>query len=230
MAGEKHNRAYIVGASVQFNTNIANAATNNTANETSRVYNLQAGVNQVIDSTSSVEGSVFTLRSNGYLSHDYLKIVRDNGAGAHVLAADSRPDSRTANGVALRWIKSWSEDLKTNLWYRNYSDSWGVRGNTIEAKVYYNLSDKWRINPVLRYHQQQGADFYRAYGAAVNTFAATGFGTNDARQGPMKAVTAQLNAEYRATKDWSINIGVVKYKQDSGLKATWVTAGFVYKY
>ena len=227
---EKHNRSYIVGASFQLNTNIANQFTNNPDNETNRVVNIQAGVNQVIDSTSSVEASVYTLRSEGYLSHDYLKIVRDNGAGANILAPDSRPGTRSAGGVSVRWIKSWSDDLKTNLWFRNYSDTWGVRGNTIEAKAFYSLSEKWRFNPVVRYHQQQGANFYRAYGAPVNTFAATGFGTNDARQGPMKAVTVQLNTEYRASKAWAINTGVVHYKQDSGLKVNWVTLGFVYKY
>ena len=227
---ESHNRSWTLGASLQRNTNIANANTNNTENEDSHVYNVQAGVNQVLDATSTLEGSVYVSRSLGFLSHDYLKIVRDDGAGAHALAFDSRPGTRNAGGLALRWVKAWQPGLKSNLWYRYYSDSWGVRGQTVEGKLYCDINDKWRLNPVLRYHSQRGADFYRAYDATLNTFAATGYGTNDARQGPMKAVTGQLNAEYHADKQWTLNAGVVHYKQDTGLAATWVTAGFVFKY
>ena len=96
--------------------------------------------------------------------------------------------------------------------------------------MYWDVSEHWRINPVLRYHIQGGANFYRAYGDTVNTFSASGYGTNDARQGPMKVVTGQLNAEYHADKNWTLNTGVARYVQDTGLSATWVTAGFVFKY
>lgn len=227
---DSHNRNWTVGVGLQLNTNLANAHTNNVADEDSRVYNVQAGVNQVIDATSTLEGSIYAGRASGYLSHDYLKIVRDDAFGAHVLAPDARPDTRSSGGIALRWIKSWSDQVKTNLWYRYYSDSWGVTGHTVEAKLYWDISQQWRINPVLRLQRQGSADFYRAYGDLINTFAATGYGTNDARQGAIKAVTGQLNAEYHVNKEWALNAGLVRYVQDTGLRANWLTAGLVYKY
>jgi len=225
-----HNRNWTLALDFQWNTNIANSRTNNTSNEDSHVVGIQAGVNQVIDATSTAEASIYMLHSDGYLSNDYLKIVRDDGQGGHVLAPDSRPSARNAAGFALRWTKSWRPDLTTNIWYRWYQDNWGVRGNTVEAKAYWDVNPHWRINPVLRWHVQQGANFYRAYGDTINTFAATGYGTNDARQGPLQAATGELDVEYHPNRDWSFNAGVARYVQNTGLRSTWLTAGFIMHY
>jgi hypothetical protein len=227
---ESHNRSYIAGLGVQLNTAIATAHTNNTTDRDSHAFNVQFGVNQVLDRTNTVEGSVYFGRESGYLSNHYLSIVRDDGTGQHTLAEDSRPALRQSGGVSVRWIKSWRNDLKTNLWYRFYKDDWGITGHTIEGKAYWDLNEQWRVNPVLRLTQQDGANFYRGYGDAVNTFASTGFGSNDARLGPISAVTGQLNLEYHASKEWTLNAGLSRYRQDTGLSATWLTAGFVFKY
>lgn len=227
---ESHNRGYVLGLGAQLNTAVATAFTNNKIDRNSDAFNLQAGVNQVLDRSSTIEASVYGGRDSGYLSNHYLKIVRDDGTGQHVLADDDRPDQRLSGGVSLRWIKSWRESLKSNLWYRYYRDDWGITGHTVEAKVYWDLNDTWRLNPVLRVAQQSGASFYRGYGDAVNTFAQTGHGSNDARLGELRAVTGQLNVVYQASKEWSLNAGLARYRQDTGLSATWLTTGFVFKY
>ncbi len=227
---ELKNRSYIFGASVQANTAIANANTNNTANESSTNLYAQFGVNQILNATSSVEASVYAGQASGYLSNDYLKIVRQDGGGQNVLANDARPDSRRSGGAALRWIAAWPRNMKTQVWARYYADDWGMRSTTLEGKVYWDLNEHWRINPVLRAFTQSSANFYRGYGAAVNTFAATGYGSNDARLGAMKAVTTQLNVEYRPSKEWALNLGVVNYRQNTSLVANWLTAGFVFRY
>ena len=227
---ESHNRAYILGAGAQFNTAIATAFTNNASDRSSNALNLQWGVNQVLDRTSTIEGSIYVGRDSGYLSNHYLKVVRTDSTGQNTLADDARPESRQSGGVSARWIKSWRDDLKTHLWYRFYQDDWDITGHTVEAKLYWDLNEQWRINPVVRLGSQSRASFYRGYGEAVNTFTPTGFASNDARLGPIRAVTSQLNLEYRADKSWSLNGGLVRYRQDTGLSATWLTAGFVFKY
>jgi hypothetical protein len=227
---EAHNRAYTVAASLQDNTSVATGNTNNTANLGSRAYSLQWGVNQVLDRSSTLQANVHVGRDVGYLSNHYLKIVRDDGAGQHVLALDARPALRQNAGVSVRWIKAWGEPFKTNLWYRHDRDSWWVASHTLEAKAYWDINAQWRLNPVLRWFTQTSANFYRGYGDAVNTFAASGPGSNDARLGALHSTTAQLHAQYQADKNWSLNLGVSAYRQSTGLHATWATAGFVFKY
>lgn len=227
---EAHNLSYTVGLGYMDNTAVATANTNNTSNKSSKAWNLQVGATQVLDRSSTLEASVYAGREAGYLSNHYLKIVRDNGSGQNVLSFEERPDLRHSGGIALRHTKAWQDDFTTNLWYRFYGDNWGITSHTLEAKAYWAVNEQWRINPVLRLYQQSSANFYRGYGDSVNTFASTGYGSNDARLGSMRATTVQLNAEYRASKEWTLNTGLVHYKQNTGLSANWLTAGFVFKY
>jgi hypothetical protein len=225
-----HDRSYTIGASVQDNTSLATEFTNNPVDAGAHAVALQAGVNQVMDARTTLEGSVFYAGDSGYLSNQYLKIVRTDPLGEHELAPDDRPDHRRGGGVALRWIHSWSDALQTNLWLRWYRDDWGIRSGTAEAKAYWTIDDHWRLGPVLRVYHQTGADFYRAYGGNPNTFASTDYGTDDARLGQLTAVTTQLDLEYHADANWTLVAGASRYRADTGLRATWATAGFVYRY
>jgi hypothetical protein len=225
-----HNRAYTLGLALLDDTAVATAHTNNTADKASKVYNLEAGVNQVIDRSSTLELTVFAGRDAGFLSNHYLKIVRSDELGLHFLADDARPDTRRAVGVGGRWIKSWSGSLSSNLWLRQYSDDWGIQGATLEGKLYWDINAQWRINPVLRVNKQGSADFYRSYASASNTFAASGYGSNDARLGDFHSSTVQLNAEFNASKNWTFNGGLAHYEQSSGLHADWLTLGFSLSY
>ncbi|HEX4509077.1 MAG TPA: DUF3570 domain-containing protein [Burkholderiaceae bacterium] len=227
---DSHDRSYTIGASIQDNTSLATGFTNNTANAGAHAVALQAGVNQVVDARTTLEASVFYAGDSGFLSNQYLKIVRTDAVGEHYLAPDDRPDSRRGGGVAVRWIHSWSDALQSNLWVRWYRDDWGITSGTAEAKAYWSIDDHWRLGPVLRVYHQSSADFYRAYGGNPNTFASTGYGTDDARLGTLTAVTTQLNAEYRADANWTLNAGVSRYSNNAGLRAGWLTAGFIYRY
>lgn len=224
-ADESHNRSFAIGGAWQHNTSVATPYTNNAQDRSADTLSVQLGVTQVLDRSSTAELNVFAARDDGYLSNHYLKIVRNSAAGLRYLSDDSRPEQRSGGGVAARWIKAWRADVKTNLWLRGYSDDWGVKGATVEAKAYWDVTSTWRINPVLRLNKQGAADFYRGYDATVNTFAVTGYGSNDARLGAFRATTVQLNAEYHASPVWTFNGGVQHYRQSTGLKASTVTVG-----
>lgn len=227
---ESHNRSYTIGLGVMDNTSVATANTNNKTDKKNTAVNLQIGSTQVLDRSSALEASVYVGRESGYLSNHYLKIVRGANPGQQTLADEVRPDLRRSGGLALRHTRAWREDVTTNLWWRVYRDNWGITSHTVEAKAYWRINEQWRLNPVLRYYQQTRANFYRAYGDPVNTFATTGYGSNDARLGALHATTAQLNVDYQASKEWTLNTGLARYRQSTGLAATWLTAGFVFKY
>ena len=228
---DSHNRSFTIGSGLMMNTAIATPHTNHQEDEDSRQVSIQAGVTQTIDRTSTAEISLYYGHDSGFLSNQYLKIVRvDSGTGLSVLSDDDRPDVRTSGGFSARYIKSIRENLVGNLFYRYYQDDWGIKANSIEAKFFYDLSEHWRLNPVLRFHHETAADFYRAYDDSPNTFASTGYGSNDARLGEFSASTAQLNVEFKPTEAWAMNVGVSDYRQDNGFRASWLTAGLTLKY
>jgi len=227
---ESHNRSYTVGIARYFNEADPSAFTNHTSDESSTVDNLQLGVTQVINPRTTLEASLYYGYEEGYLSNQYLKIVRVDSYGTRYLAPDSRPDEREAGGAVLRSIHSLRDGLVAQLWYRYYEDDWGVTGNTVEAKLFWDISPQWRLNPVYRFGTQTAADFYRDYSDTVNYFATTGYGANDERLGAFDTQTQQLNIEFMPTKEWSLNAGFSHYKQDNGYSANWFTAGFVLRY
>lgn len=238
---ESHNRSYTIGSGLLKNTAVATDYTNHHEDEDSTQISVQAGVTQVIDRTSTGEFSLFYGNDSGFLSNQYLKIVRiDPETSLKYLADDTRPDSRESAGVALRYSKALNQAWTGQMFYRFYSDSWGIEAHTLEGKLYIDLDSHWRLNPVARLHTETAADFYRAYDADINTFADSGPGSNDARLGHFDALTTQFNVEYRASEAWSLNAGVSDYRQfaidsaidtkHSDFQARWLTAGFTLRH
>jgi hypothetical protein len=227
---ESHNRSYTVGASWMANTAVATAYTNNHTDEDSTVLAFQAGVNQVLDATSTLDASVYMGRDSGYLTNHYLKVVRTDALGQHFLAPEERPDLRVSGGAALRWIKNWNSTFTSNTWYRFYRDDWGVQSHTVELKVYADLNEQWRVLSSVRGYHQTAANFQRNYDDIVNTFAATGPAANDSRLGRFHAETYQLGLQYKASADWSFNLSGSQYRQSNGFSAYWLTSGMSYRY
>lgn len=227
---DSHNRSYTLGASRMFNLAVASDFTNHTQNENSISDYIEGGITQVINARTTFEASLYYSTEAGYLTNQYLKIVRIDSVGNKYLAPDDRPLTRDAGGFALRGIHAWTPGLVTHLWYRFYEDDWGITGNTLEAKLYWDVAPTLRLNPVYRLGHQSTADFFRDYSDDLNYFAATGVGSNDARLGNFTTQTAQFNVEYLADKQWTLNTGVSQYMQDNGFDASWLSAGFVFRY
>lgn len=49
----------------------------------------------------------------------------------------------------------------TTVSYRFLNDDWGLNSHTLEGSFNFGLSDKWRLEPGLRYYKQGAVDFYR---------------------------------------------------------------------
>lgn len=77
---------------------------------------------------------------------------------------------------------------------RLYTDSWGIKASTTDAKYFHDLGDHLRVWPHLRVHAQTGASFYKlAYPAAINADGSLDvfqFRTGDRELSPMLTVTA----------------------------------------
>jgi len=225
-----HNRSWIIGLQRMANTARASDYTNHHTDEDLTKDYLQAGLSQVINANTTLEASLYYGRDDGYMSNQYLQIVRMDEFGNRALAPDSRPESRESGGFSVRGIHSLQPGLVVQLWYRYYQDDWAIDAHTVEAKLYWNLTPRLRLNPVARYGQQTEAEFYRDYSDAVNYFSTTGYGSNDERLGAFDTHTLQMNLEFLASKEWSLNTGISRYTQDNGFDANWVSAGFVFRH
>jgi hypothetical protein len=90
---------------------------------------------------------------------------------------------------------------------RLYTDSWGIKASTTDARYLHDLGDHLRVWPHLRFHGQSGASFYQlAYAAAIEAEGAEPlqifqYRTGDRELSPMIAITAGGGARIALTTE-----------------------------
>jgi len=229
---ETHNRSYNFSASYMFN-DILEACGNNfdcdksTGSDiwnTSNIINIQVGITQIIDRTSSVGGSVFYINEHGYLTNPNYNIVRNNGTNP-TLENESRPDNRDGYGFLVNYAKQINKKITSNSTYRFYTDDWDIDSHTVDSNLYYEYNNKLLLGFGLRYYLQSEASFYNG---AKDYFTTQTYASSDDRLSSFHTVTYKFNIDYKITDTFSYNMGLNYYDQSTNLEATYITAGFKY--
>lgn len=132
------------------------------------VFDVVAGVTQVIDRQTIVRADYSLSRSSGYLNDPYkiLSVVQ-NQSGAEPgepvdYIYESRPRSRLKQalfGEVRRYIAGSVLDVS----YRYFWDDWGVSSNTADLFLRLPVGRGHTIEPHLRWYSQTAADFHEYY-------------------------------------------------------------------
>jgi opacity protein-like surface antigen len=152
-------------------------------------------ISQVL--TRNLIGTVnFDLTTDeGYLNSPY-RSIRFADATAPMgfrLAPEVYPSTRTSNATALRlkYFLPWRAALDGQ--YRFYTDTWGVRSNTLRLGYTHPLWKNWVFDGSYRYYQQDAADFYRDLFPRQNTL---NFQARDKELSTFKSHSIGVGASY----------------------------------
>ena len=195
--------------------------------ETSNTINLQLGVNQILNETSSLKLDAFAVLSAGYLTNPHQRVVRNYNSAFQKLGDESRPDKRTAYGVALKHIMLLGDSVSLNSNYRYYTDDWQIQSNTLEENAYYEVSKDLTLGAGVRYYTQTSASFYNA---SKDHFTDETYASSDERLSQFDALTYKGSLDYKINDNLSYNLGAEFYEQSTGLKATMITTGAKYHF
>ena len=103
------------------------------------------------------------------------------------------PLDRQRFSVGGRFVQRTTATSTLRLEERLYSDTWGMKGTSTDARYMMDLSPRLRVWPHGRVHVQNGATFYkRVYGATLNSDGSATipeFRTSDRELSPMVGVT-----------------------------------------
>lgn len=103
------------------------------------------------------------------------------------------PLDRQRFSVGGRFIQRTTSSTTLRLEERLYTDTWGVKATSTDARYMMDRSARLRIWPHARIHVQSGATFYkRVYGATLNSDGSASlpmFRTSDRELSPMFGVT-----------------------------------------
>ena len=234
--GESKNQSISFGASYQSNEILDKCAGGNIAcdgtsgasqKETATAINAQLSYFTNIDSTSYAKATLFYSNDDGYLTNPYQNVVRNNNGINADVVTESRPDTRSAYGLGLKYTNALTDSTSLHLGYRYYGDDWGISSHTLDSDIYFEVANKWTFKLGLRYYMQSEADFYSQRN---DFFTNEVYASSDQRLSDFDAITYKASFDYKISKDFSVNFGANFYDQSTDLSATYLVTGFRYNF
>jgi hypothetical protein len=125
----------------------------------SRSY--QAGLSQILTRNLIVGSTLEVITDQGFLSNPYRSIrYLDAVPLGYSLGTQVYPNTHTSTAVETRakYYLPWRAAASVS--YRYYSDTWDLRGNTIELDYVQPISNKFIVEGRVRHYSQNHASFY----------------------------------------------------------------------
>jgi hypothetical protein len=128
----------------------------------SRSY--EGGLSQVITKNLIAATTLEVITDQGFLSNPYRSIrfidtTNNNGLG-YSLGTQKYPNTHTSTAVETRAKYYLPYRAAASVSYRYFSDTWGVRANTIELGYTQPFSNKFIFEGRVRHYSQNHATFY----------------------------------------------------------------------
>ncbi len=190
------------------------------------ISNMQISYATVIDTKSQAKISLFGAKEMGYLTNQYLNVVRNKG-GRLYIENEQRPDRKTAYGVRLDYARSLNDKWTMQTNYRYYHDDWDINSHTIEGELYYSYNDKLSFEGALRYYTQSSAEFYSS---ESDYFTTQKYASSDLRLGELSSMNYLVGLDYKSSSKFSYYVMVDYYRQDKDTQAIAVIAGQKYSF
>jgi hypothetical protein len=125
----------------------------------SRSY--EGGLSQVITKNLIASATLEVITDQGLLSNPY-RLIRylDAVPLGYSLGTQVYPNTRTSSAVEARAKYYLPYRAAASVSYRYFSDTWGIRANTIELGYTQPVSNKFIFEGRLRHYSQNHATFY----------------------------------------------------------------------
>lgn len=184
--------------------------------ESRDVVDLLFGVTQVIDSSSLFQLNLSLSEADGYMTDPYkfVSVVDASGEPVNQLF-ESRPDSRSRQGLFGKYRKMFGNRDIFTASYRLMSDDWGIESDTFEITYRIKFRGGYFLQPHLRWYEQSAADFYRYFlqdGVAVREHVSA-----DYRLGDLQATTLgfKFGRDIDDRHSWSLRLEQYRQTGDS---------------
>jgi hypothetical protein len=126
----------------------------------SRSY--EAGLSQVLTKNLIASTSLEVITDQGYLSNPYrsIRYLDPTVPLGYSLGTQIYPNTHTSTAVEGRAKYYLPYRAAASVSYRYYSDTWGIRGNTVEVGYTQPVSNLWIFEGRVRHYSQNHATFY----------------------------------------------------------------------
>ena len=118
---------------------------------------IDISITQMLSPTAMVQAVYSNMYSEGFLGSPYHYLIRKDLA-----RFESLPNTRKGHALSLRLVKLVTEPTSINLFYRYYTDDWGIKSHTGDVKVLMDITNSLTMGLRYRYYNQTKANFAKA--------------------------------------------------------------------
>ena len=187
------------------------------------------GLTQILTRNLITTVNVETITDEGFLNNPYrsVRFFDPVSAISYSYEPELYPSTRTTNaiGVSARYYLPYRAALHTE--YRFFTDTWGIDSHTASIGYIHPWGD-WTFKAKYRWHDQNGAHFYRDI---FSRSEATNFRGRDKELSPLTSNTFEFGVSYQFLKNgWnfvdkgsvnlSVNLMQVDYEDFSDLRTS----------
>lgn len=124
--------------------------------------NYQLGLTQVITKNSILGFDLEAVTDEGFLENPYRqnRYIDPENPSNFLYQPERYPETRTSLSLAVRALYYLPYRASIRAEYRHFSDSWDIRGHTVELAYVHPISLHWTLEGRVRYYTQNEAEFY----------------------------------------------------------------------
>ena len=128
---------------------------------TSRSY--EGGVSQIITKNLIMGATLEIVTDQGLLSNPYrsIRYLDPTVPLGYSLGSQTYPNTHTSTAAEARAKYYLPYRAAASVSYRYFTDTWGIRANTVELGYTQPISNLWILEGRVRHYSQNHANFYR---------------------------------------------------------------------
>jgi len=123
--------------------------------DTARHWQYRVGISQILSPRWIMSLNAEALSDDGYLGSPYRSALVFGAA-----VPERNPRTRSARAVVLRVNGDLGSRDAMHASYRYYTDTWEIKGHTLEVGYSRYFQEAWLADAYLRYYTQDKASFY----------------------------------------------------------------------
>ena len=114
---------------------------------------------QIVNTRMQLMFLLDAVEQNGYLGLPFHRVYFSNGKDT----IENLPSNRFKLPLGARMSYFLDDHIIVKLYYRFYTDSWGINSNTFNLEVPVKITPFFSVSPFYRYYTQTAARYFAAY-------------------------------------------------------------------
>jgi hypothetical protein len=201
-------------------------------------FSLSLSYSQVITRRLKMAFFADIVNQQGLLSTPYHRVYLKDDENREIVKVELLPSSKLKIPLGVRINYFASDWFVTRLYYRYYSDDFGIKGNTFNVTLPMKLNDHLTVSPFYRFYNQSASKYFATKGmhSVTETFYTSDYDLSKFNSNSFglelgfKKIDGLLNyGKKRKGRLEAVKLRYTYYQRSDGLYANLISIGLTMK-